>query len=225
MKTVVSKMLSTLLLSCMASTPLLAQAQLTHANTSFGANSATFDSETNLQWLNLNHTRNLSFNEVTAAQAVGGQFYGWRYATTAEWVDFYGKLGFVSTASLYVSTPSLQQRTAMDNAVLALGNLSATGDPNDRFQGGLVGDSLSAGSHRYFYWSYDACLGVNCGTNPMSSYGQFFPPNSTFQILDGQQSYGASFLVQTSPIPEPSSVLLFLAGLGYLVSLRINRTQ
>lgn len=225
MKTVVPKVLSTLLLSCVASTPLLAQAQLTHANTSFGANSAAFDSETNLQWLNLNYTRNLSFNEVTAAQAEGGQFYGWRYATTAEWVDFYSKLGFDSTASLYISTPSLLQRTAMDNAVLALGNLSVTGDPNDHFQGGLVGDSLSAGSHRYFYWSYDACLGTNCGTNPMSSYGQFFPPNSTFQILDSQKSYGASFLVQASPIPEPSSVLLFLAGLGYLVSMRIRRNQ
>ncbi len=224
MKASAAKFLSIFVISTLASLPLVANAQLTSANTSLGNNTAGLDTETNLLWLHLDYTRNLSFNQVVSAQSSGGQLAGWRYATVSEWADLYNKLGFDSAATFYISSPSDQQRQAMSNAVSFLGNLSATNDPKDAFQGGLVGDSINPGAHRYFYWSYDDCL-VGCGTpNQVSSYGQFFPPQNIFDIADTQASFGGSFLVQTSPVPAPSAALLFLSGLLFIAARR-SRSQ
>jgi hypothetical protein len=53
-------------------------------DTSFGEKTALLDKKTHLEWLRLNLTSDLSFDEVHALTAVDGPFAGWRVATSKE---------------------------------------------------------------------------------------------------------------------------------------------
>ncbi len=53
----------------------------------------TFDTETELEWLDVTHTLNLSFSDVQSELGEGGQFDGWRYATGMEIVDLWTNFG------------------------------------------------------------------------------------------------------------------------------------
>ncbi len=54
-------------------------------NQTDGALNWNYDQVTGLDWLDLNHTNGLSYNEVTA------QFSGWTIATESAWRDMYGR--------------------------------------------------------------------------------------------------------------------------------------
>tara|TARA_B100000949_G_C14182181_1_gene407953 strand:- start:30 stop:269 length:240 start_codon:yes stop_codon:yes gene_type:complete len=51
-----------------------------------GDSAATYDSTSNLEWLKLTQTDNMSIADVQAELALGsdGQFYGWRLPTESE---------------------------------------------------------------------------------------------------------------------------------------------
>jgi len=51
---------------------------------SVGDNSITRDNTSGLDWLDLTATTSISYDTVLAEQVAGGQFDGWRYATTDE---------------------------------------------------------------------------------------------------------------------------------------------
>ncbi len=61
-----------------------ANAALVSLNSSFGANSITLDTSTNLEWLDLTVSQNMSTAAVSAALTPGGVFAGFRYATNAD---------------------------------------------------------------------------------------------------------------------------------------------
>lgn len=50
----------------------------------FGSNSVTRDTDSGLEWLDVNRSRNRSFGDVVSEFGPGGEFAGWRHATTAE---------------------------------------------------------------------------------------------------------------------------------------------
>jgi len=64
-------------------------------DTTFGENTALLDRTAHLEWLRLNFTAGLSYNQVVVQTAAGRQFEGWRYATADElkkfFSDFIGK--------------------------------------------------------------------------------------------------------------------------------------
>lgn len=58
-------------------------AALMSANDSFfGDNSLTFDTSTNLAWLDLSITAGISFNQVSSELGIGGIYSGYRFYIT-----------------------------------------------------------------------------------------------------------------------------------------------
>lgn len=63
-----------------------------------GTGNITIDEGTGLSWLDLTLSTGLSYNQVTAQFAPGGQFAGYRYATTAEVETFWRNSGIPNPA-------------------------------------------------------------------------------------------------------------------------------
>jgi len=51
----------------------------------------TTDTESGLNWLDLTETNGMTFKEVSSQLSIGGQFEGYRYASTAEVVDLWSR--------------------------------------------------------------------------------------------------------------------------------------
>jgi len=58
-------------------------------DTSFGEKTALLDLATHIEWLRLNFTVNLSYDQVRKAIQPGGSFEGWRLATVGELTTFF----------------------------------------------------------------------------------------------------------------------------------------
>jgi FIMAH domain-containing protein len=59
----------------------------------FGVDSLTFDSDTNLAWLDLTHTVGRSYDDVASKLGAGQEFEGFRYATENEVLSFFLNAG------------------------------------------------------------------------------------------------------------------------------------
>lgn len=71
-----------------------AQADLISVNdAAFGDDSVTFDTDTDLEWLDVKETMGLSYNNVYGELGAGGQFEGWRYATSLEVTSLWNAAG------------------------------------------------------------------------------------------------------------------------------------
>jgi len=83
------------LLGALCFVPLLslnvAHAELISQDSAFGVDTITLDTDTNLQWLDVDLTANRSFDDVAAQLGPGGEFEGFRHATVDEimtlWVN------------------------------------------------------------------------------------------------------------------------------------------
>ena len=64
-----------------------------------GDNLITLDTITGLEWLDLTETRNISRDYVLTQFGSGGEFAGYRYATSAEVVDLWSNFGINLNAS------------------------------------------------------------------------------------------------------------------------------
>ena len=62
----------------------LANAELVSLDSDFGPGTITHDTETGIDWLDLTLTTSRSVTDITAQLGAGGEFEGFRYATTAD---------------------------------------------------------------------------------------------------------------------------------------------
>jgi hypothetical protein len=72
-----------------------ANAELQSRDSEYGPATITRDTSSGLDWLDLTVTTNRSFNDISAQLGVGGQFEGFRYATTAEISAMWTSAGIV----------------------------------------------------------------------------------------------------------------------------------
>ena len=96
----------------------------------FGPDSLTFDSDTNLAWLDLTHTINRSYDDVASKLGAGQEFDGYRYATEAEVLTFLTNAGIpdvpgTSTSNVAPIT-NFQLLTGSDGSGLAIGFTATT---------------------------------------------------------------------------------------------------
>lgn len=84
-----------LALTCLT-LPLNVSAAIVSLDSSFGADTITRDTETGLDWLDVTVTAGLSFNAVSAEFGAGGDYEGYRYATTAELDQLITNFGYVA---------------------------------------------------------------------------------------------------------------------------------
>jgi hypothetical protein len=79
----------------------------------FGANSLTIDTSTQLAWLNLSKSVDLSYNQVLADTAPGGIFSGYRFATLDEVFGLYSSAGIPGLGYYPLSNAPIQSLISM----------------------------------------------------------------------------------------------------------------
>ena len=73
-----------------------ARAELQSRDSEYGPGTITRDTVGGLDWLDLPLTTNRSVDDITAQLGVGGEFEGFRYATTAEITALWTEAGITS---------------------------------------------------------------------------------------------------------------------------------
>lgn len=189
---------------------------------SYADGSRSWDTTTGLLWLDLTHTINRSYLDVSANLGIGGDFAGYRYATAYEVLSLWEHAGIGGGTTLACGGPDcifaerVPSSPVMDLVSLLGGDTWA---PSFGF-GGVIALSSTLSV---------ACIG--CGytaymTPELRVYYEYNNPQ-VFGLADAlvveglrndiaDSSY-ASWLVSTdtiAPVPLPAALPLFAAGLG-----------
>jgi hypothetical protein len=166
----------------------------------------TFDTVSQLEWLDLSVTRGRSYNDVSSKLGFGQEFVGWSYATLSQAQNIYSQFGFdISSATLNVG--------ALNTLNSYFGDLYSYIHVSG-FSGsiGLTGDLYPAPTNSSFRLSMIACVGCIGGDSLQS-----FTGNSA-DNPDSKSPVVGSLLVRTSAVPVPASAWLFGSGLFALVA-------
>jgi hypothetical protein len=178
----------------------------------------TKDTETGLLWLDLSVAQGKSFAEVTNAFAPGSLFDGYRYATRQELSEF------MAHASLQLGSDYNNPNPARFNATLAFIHLTGwtltyvpgpNGGPNGL---GAVAMFQGATPGSYGYSVVEA-VDQTQGTGGYSS-AIVIPPTELTAITNSD-AWISSWLVMATPVPEPSTDAMLLAGVLCMI-LRVR---
>lgn len=174
----------------------------------------TTDSTTGLDWLDLEHTLDKSFDEVSVLLGAG-IFVDLRFATEAEVIELVNNTGFNPAATIGSDTDGTVNDDYLSNLVMFLGSTGA--EPELEFSKGFTSTVIS-GQRRYVEL-YDT-MQDNDGT-----FDYVYSNDTLISLSSVGQSTIASFLVRDGvAIPEPTA--LTLAALGLLgMSYRRKRSQ
>jgi len=172
----------------------------------------TLDTETNLEWLDLTATLNLSFSQAGTSSYVTD--LGFRHATTAEVALLFQEAGgAINTAFLASNTPAVQ--LLLD--LLGCTNASSCGVlPSGALKGTSLGWALNTADPARPYLP-------NFGTNSSGSLGRLITPGRAGTPTERGGTIG-NFLVRDAVhTPEPSVALLYALAIA-IVALRLRRS-
>lgn len=185
------QIITLLALSLLLIVPSTSEAVIMSANdTTFGADSITRDTASNLDWLDLTITANQSWNQVNSQLAT--TYAGFRFATDAELNILRTNAGFVGSA--------LADRDAAIALINLIGILTPSASTN--FSDGFTSNLANATDHNFSRLLYT------------DTVGQFIIPAS-FLGPDIVSPQFGSYLVRdsSSVVPEPITLTLFGTGL------------
>lgn len=185
----------------------------------FGVGAITRDTSVGgLDWLDLNLTAGLSYNQVLTEIGSGGQFEGFRFATGAEIAAFFNSAGGPSSLSSYpifisnVSGSWVELLTDMwGGGGNSFGVNTSTGEILQRFSYFIFGESENQYNHWQGYLADNAL--TYASWDLASIYQNGVPdvvPYSTNQ---------SALVREVSTVPVPAAVWLFGSGLISLVGL------
>jgi len=169
----------------------------------------TTDTTTNLDWLDVSQTVLISKTSMLSLLAPGGQYEGWRYATSAEFNTLVSDYtGIVTTSLGFVN----QEPNKIDGLISLLGSTSLPGGSAFRYTQGILADRFD------FQFSYVAMVLDDDTRGTVSiDYSRAHENVYLDQIPIGHD-FG-SFLVRStlgdvvSTVPEPTTISLLLSSL------------
>jgi hypothetical protein len=200
-----------------------ARAALVSEASSFGPGTITFDTQTGLRWLDLTESNGLSHAEVLQQLGLGGTFEGYRLATRAEVSDFFAHAGFdLSPATLQLFVPqNFDPAVALAALVGELANNGNCGAScTFSFTTGFLADPPTIPNT--FAEANFAFFDNSAGQDPTS------PAAPVGRVILEGGSFGSGFSGQGAwlvLVPEPSTLLLCMAGLAGLSAVGRRRDR
>jgi len=180
--------------------------------------SYTSDTVSQLDWLDITETRNMSYNDVSSQFGAGQQFDGWRYATDTEMAGWLSSFGFdvplndsFCDALCYYGNTQVPSVSAANSLISLWGEtynngFSATLFVFDTFISGAPGSGQLEDYAEYEVEVFiAAALG---GSTDTSALG-----HEDLVTSDTSHSSFGHALVRTSVVPVPAAVWLFGSGL------------
>lgn len=187
-----------------------ANATLISANdATFGVGSVTRDNISGLEWLDVLHSTDRSYNDVSGQFAVGGDFAGWRYASQAEL-----KAYFISGGAPTSFASGGQPAGSYDLWIKDL--LSIWGNTQGTISSGTASLNVIID---YDIGTSNGVAYISAGTTSLLHY---------FQSHNDNISYLASALVRdaaVASVPTPPTILLFGIALIGLVGFGKRKTR
>jgi len=174
------------------------------------------DTDSHLDWLKVEPTRGLGFNGVSAQMGVGQAFYGWSYATGAQFdVLMLGQGAIPDSGPCYWGGAFCGNSPANVAAATYVSNLlgetrSATITFGPSKTEGFLADIPPGGANI-----------VRFTASLTGSYGEI----DTYYSTTDQRYDVASFLVRPSAVPVPGSLWLLSSGLLGLIGIGRRKTS
>ncbi len=182
----------------------------------------TRDTSTNLDWLDLTETTNLSYNYVVSQMGAGGTYEDWRYASIVEFENLmfnFGAIDMNCTHAIYGSSSFCGSQDTKDVTLRIQELLGYTYEfthPSDpetfgtqRTSSGILADTIG---------TTDAHWVSHITTNTVQGYAQYYTFGQSY-LPDHDTTAIGSFLVR-SAIPVPASAWLFGSALLGLITLK-----
>jgi hypothetical protein len=189
--------------------------------TEFGPDTATRDTATGLEWLDL--TRSLDSVPATDARlSAGGDLAGWRRASTAEVVAFWASAGFSPTGSgpSYVETSDPDEVEAIVRLIDLVGLTIGAGGSIDE----AVGYTAEPGDVEG-QWTAAWLLRRFAGDDWVAGAATINSSVVAVPFSPEDQLYG-SWLVRSAPVPEPTAwPMLMLAAAALAVRRRSGQVS
>lgn len=168
----------------------------------------TTDSAQGLDFLDLTASTNRSFNEVSAQFGSGGDFEGWRYATEEQVVTLINNSGFSPALSAGSDATGDTGGDQLSGLVSLLGitNSLAT----SAFSNGLTGTAVASNQRTV---TIEDVLSASENDKAFAT--------DVLMKTTKVNSFG-SFLVRTSSLPEPGTLVMF-GAFGIVLLARLRR--
>lgn len=191
------------------------------------------DSDTNLRWLKLTQTLGMSYDYVTAQLSEGGLFDGFRVGTSSEVVTLFDNFG------IDLSPNGPLGGDGFENNISAAGEAIGFHSENIEF----TNSDIPFSSYQNYYvlgltsdnhWESPGAKDMVGVARRIEIYREptlepnifnfFDPPQGPGGYLPTQQEFGRAgiYLVSPSPVPEPSTIFLFIFGLIGIVCRRFS---
>ena len=114
-----------------------------------GDNLITHDTVSELYWLDLTKTNNLSYDYVSRQLDSGGDFEGWRYATNAEVVTLWNNFGIDLSASAPADAVTGYNDPLITSTAPILGDVYGEFSPSGVGSLGITGTASKTGLHSW----------------------------------------------------------------------------
>ena len=166
----------------------------------------TFDSSTNLEWLDITLSLGVTTNAALAELGPGGIFAGFSHASNAQVTQLFQNMGLAT--GNYPGITSLADGGVLADAAIDILGESGVTSSGIRFSQGTTTDMLTVTSQRVATIRNDGVSSITAGNGGVGT------DTSGFQI--------GHFLVRSTIVPEPTSTGLIVLGCVGLFLRRIR---